>query len=106
MALLSRPELNGSHDSLSSHRKQPQIIWLKLVMALGLALIILGHYLWVVVKLPQTMGVSGIILVAALSAVGLIMSLPTKIYLTLLLMEHERKLKEMQKVSTTTKHRE
>ncbi|MDP4535368.1 hypothetical protein Q3O60_04095 [Alkalimonas collagenimarina] len=72
----------------------PRLWWLKLVMLLGLALIIIGHYLWIGLKLPQTMGVPGMILVAALCAIGLILSLPTKIYLTLLLMEHEHKVKE------------
>ena len=55
----------------------------------GIALIIFGHYLWVGLKLPETMGVQGIILVAACCALGLILSLPTKIYLTILLMQYE-----------------
>ncbi|KKO45519.1 membrane protein [Arsukibacterium ikkense] len=62
-------------------------------MLLGIALIIIGHYLWVGLDLPQTMGVSGIMLVAACCALGLLLSLPTKIYLTLLLMQHESDVK-------------
>lgn len=73
--------------------KPPQLFWLKLVMLLGIALILIGHYLWVGLDLPQTMGVPGIILVAACCAIGLALSLPTKIYLTLLLMQHESDVK-------------
>lgn len=65
------------------------MFWLKLVMFAGIALIIFGHYLWVGAKLPETMGVQGIIIVALCCALGLILSLPTKIYLTLLLMQYE-----------------
>ncbi len=70
-------------------RTKPLIFWLKLVMMTGFALLLFGHYLWVVLKLPETMGVPGIIIVAGCCAFGLILSLPTKIYLTLLLMQHE-----------------
>jgi hypothetical protein len=65
------------------------IFWLKLVMITGFGFILLGHYLWVGLKLPETMGVPGIIIVAGCCAFGLILSLPTKIYLTLLLMQRE-----------------
>jgi hypothetical protein len=65
------------------------VFWLKLVMSLGFGLILFGHYLWVGLKLPETMGVPGIIIVAGCCAFGLILSLPTKIYLTLLLMQRE-----------------
>jgi|GEM_PF-560050 len=65
------------------------MFWLKLVMCCGITLIIFGHYLWVGAKLPETMGVQGIIIVALCCALGLILSLPTKIYLTLLLMQYE-----------------
>lgn len=81
------------HEQLSpatAPTAQPRLLfWLKALMLSGIALIIFGHYLWVGLKLPETMGVSGIILVAACCALGLILSLPTKIYLTLLLMQHE-----------------
>lgn len=75
-----------------THAKDPSarlVFWLKLVMITGFALILLGHYLWVSLKLPETMGVPGIIIVAGCCAFGLILSLPTKIYLTLLLMQRE-----------------
>lgn len=70
--------------------KPPRLMfWLKLMMWCGVTLIILGHYLWVGARLPETMGVSGIIIVALCCAFGLILSLPTKIYLTVLLMQYE-----------------
>ena len=72
-------------------KRQPTqlVLWLKLVMSLGFGLILFGHYLWVGLKLPETMGVPGIIIVAGCCAFGLILSLPTKIYLTILLMKRE-----------------
>ncbi|OUL55957.1 hypothetical protein [Pseudoalteromonas ulvae] len=63
---------------------------LKTIMFLGIALILLGHYLLSGLKLHESMGVSGIMIIAACIAVGLIMSLPTKIYLTILLMKNEQ----------------
>jgi hypothetical protein len=68
---------------------RPLIFWLKLLMVTGICFILLGHYLWAGLDLPATMGVPGIIIVAGCCAFGLILSLPTKIYLTLLLMERE-----------------
>ncbi len=70
--------------------KPPRLMfWLKLMMWSGISLILFGHYLWVGARLPETMGVPGIILVALCCAFGLILSLPTKIYLTILLMQYE-----------------
>ncbi len=67
-----------------------QTLWLlKGMMVSGLALLVLGHYLWSGLKLQETMGVQGIILIGACCALGLILSLPTKIYLTILLMQRE-----------------
>jgi len=66
-----------------------QIFWLKCVMITGFGLILVGHYLWVGLHLPETMGVPGILIVAGCCAFGLILSLPTKIYLTLLFMQRE-----------------
>lgn len=70
--------------------KPPRLMfWLKLMMFCGITLILFGHYLWVGARLPETMGVPGIIIVALCCAFGLILSLPTKIYLTILLMQYE-----------------
>ena len=79
-----------------SQQDKPSLLWLKLVMAVGISLILIGHYLWVIEKLPETMGVPGILWVAGCCALGLILSLPTKIYLTLLLMQHESEQKQAQ----------
>ncbi len=62
---------------------------LKIVMLCGISLLVLGHYLWSGLKLHETMGVQGIILIGLCCALGLILSLPTKIYLTILLMKRE-----------------
>ncbi|MDX1536950.1 hypothetical protein [Arsukibacterium sp.] len=97
----------ATHSDLSSAEKPaikpPKLFWLKLMMLLGIALIILGHFLWKGLNLPQTMGVPGIILVAACCAVGLILSLPTKIYLTLLLMQHESEAKMAERAAIRKK---
>ena len=70
--------------------KNRQIIKvLKSIMFTGIALILFGHYLLSGLKIHESMGVPGIIIIAACIAVGLIMSLPTKIYLTILLMQSE-----------------
>lgn len=67
-----------------------QIFWLKLVMFTGFAIFLLGHFLWAFADLPQKMGVPGILIVAGCCTLGLILSLPTKIYLTILLMRWEK----------------
>lgn len=71
-------------------RDQSLIRTLKIVMLCGLALLLLGHYLWSGLQLQQAMGVPGIILIGLCCALGLILSLPTKIYLTILLMQREQ----------------
>ena len=82
------PTATAADTNTTGH--SPRLVfWLKLVMSLGFGLILVGHYLWVGLKLPETMGVPGIIIVAGCCAFGLILSLPTKIYLTLLLMQRE-----------------
>lgn len=66
---------------------------LKAIMVLGFAIFLFGHYLWIFANLPEKMGVTGIVIVAACCAIGLMLSLPTKIYLTMLLMQWEEKAK-------------
>ncbi len=86
------PRLTPPSEPLSAPPRQqvrPLLFWLKLLMVTGICFILLGHYLWVVADLPASMGVPGIIIVAGCCAFGLILSLPTKIYLTLLLMQRE-----------------
>lgn len=71
-------------------RDQNLIRILKIIMLCGLALLLLGHYLWSGLQLQHTMGIPGIILIGLCCALGLILSLPTKIYLTILLMQREQ----------------
>lgn len=86
-----------THNQVVPASTQPRLMfWLKLMMCSGIALILFGHYLWVGARLPETMGVPGIIIVALCCALGLILSLPTKIYLTLLLMQHENEATALQ----------
>lgn len=62
---------------------------LKIVIVIGLCLLLLGHYFISYANLPQSMGVSGMIISAGCIAIGLILSLPTKMYLTFLLVKRE-----------------
>ncbi|NMP14909.1 hypothetical protein [Thalassotalea sp. Y01] len=66
-----------------------QILYLKISIVLGLILLIVGHYILSYSELPQTMGIQGLILGGACMAFGIIFSLPTKMYLTFLLVKRE-----------------
>jgi uncharacterized membrane protein len=70
---------------------------MKVVMVLGLILFLLGHYLMSYSPLPETMGVKGLVISAALMAVGVVMSLPTKMYLTFVWVRAENEKKELEK---------
>jgi membrane-bound ClpP family serine protease len=58
---------------------------LKTSILLGLCLIVTGHGLIVSSYFTNQFGIKGIITAAACIAIGVILSLPTKIYLTILL---------------------
>ncbi|QOL25321.1 hypothetical protein LP316_13620 [Thalassotalea sp. LPB0316] len=73
---------------------------LKIVIVIGLCLLLLGHYLISYANLPQTMGVNGMIISAACVAIGLILSLPTKMYLTFLLVKRENDKRSAAKKNT------
>ncbi|WMN58428.1 hypothetical protein NI389_09100 [Pseudoalteromonas xiamenensis] len=62
---------------------------LHLVIVSGLLLIFTGHYL-VTSDTLNHLGPLGFVIGASCIALGLIMSLPTKIYLTILLMRREK----------------
>lgn len=64
---------------------------LKLCMVLGVCLLIIGHIILSVTFINDHIDHRGYMLGAALSALGIVLSLPTKIYLTILLMEYEQK---------------
>ncbi|MBR9856657.1 MAG: hypothetical protein GYB38_03015 [Gammaproteobacteria bacterium] len=61
---------------------------LKIMMVIGIMLILLGVYLHNS-AFAAALGVKGILLSAACVAIGMILSLPTKMYLTFVLMKRE-----------------
>ena len=73
---------------------------LKTFIILGICLIILGHSLLAGNYLSDSMGIHGIMISAACIAVGVLFSLPTKIYLTILLMKMESDLTAQNKANS------
>lgn len=69
------------------------ITLLKVVIVLGLCLIGLGYYLINVAHIEQTMGISGMMIGGGCYALGLILSLPTKMYLTFIWVTAEQRKK-------------
>jgi len=65
------------------------IFWLKISIFIGFCLLILGVYLHNFSDYIDSLGVQGIIISAACIAIGLIFSLPTKMYLTFILVKRE-----------------
>jgi len=65
---------------------------LKISITIGLGLIALGIYLHMFSPQMEELGVTGIIISASCIALGFIFSLPTKIYLTILLMKQEAEI--------------
>ena len=61
---------------------------LKTAMLIGITLILLGVYLHNSSHM-EALGVTGILISAGCVAVGMILSLPTKMYLTFVLMKRE-----------------
>ena len=62
---------------------------LKVVMLFGILLIITGIYLHMFDPRIEAMGVSGILISAGCVAFGMILSLPTKMFITFLLVKRE-----------------
>jgi len=62
---------------------------LKRVMVLGILLILTGIYLHMYEPRIEAMGVTGILISAGCVAFGMILSLPTKIFITFLLVKRE-----------------
>lgn len=62
-----------------------------LIMLVGLILVIVAIYLAVFAELHNSMGMKGIKIIAAVAGVGLIFLVPSKIFLTLLLMMNSKK---------------
>ncbi|CAM3853506.1 MULTISPECIES: hypothetical protein [Pseudoalteromonas] len=72
-----------------SMTEQKIIRVLKIFIALGITLILTGHYLLVSDIFAQQNSIHSIMIGAVFIAVGILCSLPTKIYLTIVLMKME-----------------
>ena len=70
------------------------LILLKVIMTIGLCLIGLGVYLHMFSETMHEMGVTGIVISACCVAIGMIMSLPTKMYITFILVQREAEQQE------------
>ena len=68
---------------------QKLILLLKIIMSLGISLILAGIYCHMYSETIEQMGVTGIVISACLVAIGMILSLPTKMYLTFILVKRE-----------------
>lgn len=69
--------------------EQKLIKLLKICIGIGLCLLLTGIYLHNFSEYMESLGVTGIIISAVFIAFGLIFSLPTKMYLTFLLVKRE-----------------
>lgn len=78
---------------------QKAITIMKVVMVLGLCLILFGHYLLSYTSFAETHGIKGLMISGGMMAVGLIMSLPTKMYLTFIFVKNENERKEREKLA-------
>lgn len=80
--------------------EKTQIKLLKISIFIGLCLLALGFYLHNFSDAIHELGVTGIIISATCVAAGFIFSLPTKMYLTILLMKQENSdIKKVKKKS-------
>ena len=70
---------------------------LKIIMVTGISLIALGTYFHLYNQTIHEMGVRGIIISACCVAIGMIMSLPTKMYLTFVLVKLEQDRQRIEK---------
>lgn len=66
------------------------ILILKVIMSIGITLILLGVYFHLFNHKIEEMGVQGIIISAACVSIGMILSLPTKMFITFLLVKREQ----------------
>lgn len=72
--------------------EQRLILLLKLSICLGLCLLLIGSYLHLFSDYMASLGVTGIIISAMCIAFGLVFSLPTKMYLTFILIKRESEM--------------
>ncbi|ABV88570.1 hypothetical protein [Shewanella pealeana] len=68
---------------------QKLILLLKTCISMGICLILTGIYLHNFNETVEAMGVKGIIISAMCVAFGMVLSLPTKMYLTFILVKRE-----------------
>ncbi|GIU37288.1 hypothetical protein L2719_07810 [Shewanella schlegeliana] len=68
---------------------QKLILILKICISFGICLILVGIYLHNFNETVEAMGVRGIIISAVCVAFGMVLSLPTKMYLTFILVKRE-----------------
>jgi hypothetical protein len=71
---------------------------LKIMMSIGISLILLGIYFHMYSETIENMGVTGIVISACTVAIGMIMSLPTKMFLTFLLVKREQEQNKQAKI--------
>lgn len=64
---------------------------MKIIIGIGLLLVIAAICLAVFAKLHISMGVRGVMIITATAGIGLILLLPSKLFLTLLLMKQNNK---------------
>jgi len=64
---------------------------MKIIIGIGLLLVIAAICLAVFAKLHISMGVRGVMIITATAGAGLILLLPSKLFLTLLLMKQNKK---------------
>ena len=67
-------------------------------MSIGISLILAGVYCHMYSETIEQMGVTGIVISACLVAIGMILSLPTKMYLTFILVKREEDRKVLSQV--------
>jgi len=79
---------------------------LKISIFIGLCLLILGIYLHNFSDYIEGLGVQGIIISATAIAFGLIFSLPTKMYLTFLLVKRESERQQDKNTNTSSENSE
>ncbi|WP_412971312.1 hypothetical protein [Glaciecola sp. MF2-115] len=74
------------------------IFILKIVIVFGISLISLGVYFHLFSETIERMGVNGIIISAGCVAIGMALSLPTKMFLTFVLVKKEMEQKEKEPI--------
>ncbi|MEI6893944.1 MAG: hypothetical protein V5789_04785 [Colwellia sp.] len=83
--------------------EQRLVLLLKVSIGIGLCLLLLGVYLHMFNDYMASLGVTGIIISASCIAFGLVFSLPTKMYLTFILMKHEAESTAMKLTTAKSK---